>query len=202
MNGEFETPYNQWLRGATVARLTPDQKVACSKSRRGQIDFLTKSNQEIDLKNWIAEFKNRIQRRHTRSKHAIPSEAWHCSTSRDCITSHDCIASHCIALPHIVLILFAFHHVVVASIFFLTQFLCQAICTQRTRRTQVIVGSMNMGYISDTARNRTHNLFRPKRELIPLGHSDGHTFVVNHHYGSLHNTYHRILYVIEVPMYI
>ena len=41
--------------------------------------------------------------------------------------------------------------------------------------TQVIVGSMNMGYISDTARNRTHNLFRPKREPIPLdGHSDGH----------------------------
>ena len=38
--------------------------------------------------------------------------------------------------------------------------------------TQVIVGSMNMGYISDTARNRTHNLFRPKREPIPLGHSD------------------------------
>ena len=40
--------------------------------------------------------------------------------------------------------------------------------------TQVIVGSMNMGYISDTARDRTHNLFRPKRESIPLGHSDGH----------------------------
>ena len=39
--------------------------------------------------------------------------------------------------------------------------------------TQVIVGSMNMGYISDTARNRTHNLFRLKWELIPLGHSDG-----------------------------
>ena len=39
--------------------------------------------------------------------------------------------------------------------------------------TQVIVGSMNMGYISDTARNRTHNLFRPKREPIPIGHSDG-----------------------------
>ena len=38
--------------------------------------------------------------------------------------------------------------------------------------TQVIVGSMNMGYISDTARNQTHNLFRPKREPIPLGHSD------------------------------
>ena len=41
--------------------------------------------------------------------------------------------------------------------------------------TQIIVGSMNMGYISDTARNRTHNLFRPKREPIPLGHSDGQT---------------------------
>ena len=41
--------------------------------------------------------------------------------------------------------------------------------------TQVIVGSMNMnmGYISDTARNRTHNLFRPKRVSIPLGHNDG-----------------------------
>ena len=39
--------------------------------------------------------------------------------------------------------------------------------------TQVIVGSMNMGYISDTGRNQTHNLFRPKREPIPLGYSDG-----------------------------
>ena len=29
--------------------------------------------------------------------------------------------------------------------------------------TQVIVSSMNMGYISDTVRNRTHDLFRPKR---------------------------------------
>ena len=38
--------------------------------------------------------------------------------------------------------------------------------------TQVIVGSMNIGYISDTARNRTHNLFCPKREPILLGHSD------------------------------
>ena len=42
----------------------------------------------------------------------------------------------------------------------------------RSLGTQVIVGSMNMGYISDTARNRTHKLFRPKREPIPLGHSD------------------------------
>ena len=41
--------------------------------------------------------------------------------------------------------------------------------------TQVIVGCINMGYdiiISDTARNRTHNLFCPKCVPIPLGHSD------------------------------
>ena len=44
---------------------------------------------------------------------------------------------------------------------------------ENLEETQVIAGSMNMGYISDTARNRTHNLFRPKRESIPLGHSDG-----------------------------
>ena len=43
--------------------------------------------------------------------------------------------------------------------------------------TQAIVGSMNMGYISDTARNRAHNLFRPKREPIALGHSDGLEYV-------------------------
>ena len=36
--------------------------------------------------------------------------------------------------------------------------------------TQVIVILMNMGYISDPARNRAHNLFRPKQEQIPLGH--------------------------------
>ena len=38
---------------------------------------------------------------------------------------------------------------------------------------------MNMGYISDTARNQTHNLFRPKREPIPLGHSDGRSCLDN-----------------------
>ena len=36
---------------------------------------------------------------------------------------------------------------------------------------QVIVGSMNMGYVSETARNRTHNLFRLKPAPIPLGHN-------------------------------
>ena len=44
--------------------------------------------------------------------------------------------------------------------------------------TQVIVGSMNMGYISDIYQT-THNLFRPKREPIPLGHSDGHIFITS-----------------------
>ena len=46
---------------------------------------------------------------------------------------------------------------------------------ENSEGTQVIVGSLNMGYISDTARNRTHNLFRPKREPIPLRHSDRRT---------------------------
>ena len=49
-------------------------------------------------------------------------------------------------------------------------------CPENPEGTQVIVGSMNMEYISDTvdtARNRTHNLFRPKRKPIQLGHSDG-----------------------------
>ena len=61
--------------------------------------------------------------------------------------------------------------------------------------TQVIVGLMNMGYISDTARNRTHNLFRPKREPIPLGHSDG-LFVV---FISFQETYLEIInYVVYI----
>ena len=59
-------------------------------------------------------------------------------------------------------------------IHFLTQFFVSShMYPENPEGTQVIVGSMNMGYyISDTARNRTHNLFRPKREPIPLGHSD------------------------------
>ena len=65
------------------------------------------------------------------------------------------------------------HAVIQEDCIFLTRFLCQALCTQRTPKgPKLIVGSMNMGYISDTARNRTHNLFRPKQEPIPLGHSD------------------------------
>ena len=54
--------------------------------------------------------------------------------------------------------------------FFNTIFVSSHMYPENPRRDQVIVGSMNMGYISDTVRNRTHNLFRPKREPIPLGH--------------------------------
>ena len=49
--------------------------------------------------------------------------------------------------------------------YLLTQFLYQG--------TRVILGSMNMGYVSDTARTRTRNRFHPKCAPIPLGHSDG-----------------------------
>ena len=54
-----------------------------------------------------------------------------------------------------------------------TIFVSSHVYPENPEGTQIIVGSMNMGYISDTARNRTHNLFRPKREPIPLGHCDG-----------------------------
>ena len=55
--------------------------------------------------------------------------------------------------------------------------------------TQVIVGSMNMGYISDTARNQTHNLFRPKWEPIPLDHSDGQSYLQQ--YQPFNNTFSK-----------
>ena len=42
---------------------------------------------------------------------------------------------------------------------------------ENTEGTQVIVSSMNLGYISDTARNRTHNLFRPTPTVSQLEHS-------------------------------
>ena len=57
--------------------------------------------------------------------------------------------------------------------FFNTIFVSSHMYPENPEGTQVIVGSMNMGYISDTARNQTHNLCRPKCEPIPLGHSDG-----------------------------
>ena len=62
--------------------------------------------------------------------------------------------------------------------FFNTSFVSSHMYPENPEGTQVIVGSTNMGYISDPARNRTHNLFRPKRESIPLGHSDGRNSMV------------------------
>ena len=51
---------------------------------------------------------------------------------------------------------------------FNTIFVLSQMYPENSEGTQVIVGSTNMGYISDTARNQTHNLFRPKCEPIPL----------------------------------
>ena len=58
--------------------------------------------------------------------------------------------------------------------FFNTIFVSSHMYPENPEGTRAIVGSMNTGYISDTARNRAHNLFRPKREPIPLCYSDGH----------------------------
>ena len=63
-------------------------------------------------------------------------------------------------------------------IFLNTIFVSSHMYPENPEGTQVIVGSKNMGYISDTARNWTHDLFRPKREPIPLGHSDGLVLIV------------------------
>ena len=63
-------------------------------------------------------------------------------------------------------------------LFFNTFFVSSHMYLENPEGTQVFVGSMNMGYISDTARNRTHNPFRPKCAPIPLGHSDGQMIMV------------------------
>ena len=49
----------------------------------------------------------------------------------------------------------------ICDFFFNTIFVSSHMYPENPEETQVIVGSMNMGYISDTARNRTHNMFRP-----------------------------------------
>ena len=61
---------------------------------------------------------------------------------------------------------------------FNTIFVSSHMYPENPEGTQVFAGSMNMRYISGTARNRTHNLFRPKREPITLCHSDGFWCVV------------------------
>ena len=45
------------------------------------------------------------------------------------------------------------------SYFFNTIFVSSHMYPEKPEGTQIIRGSMNMGYISDTAKNRTHNLF-------------------------------------------
>ena len=50
------------------------------------------------------------------------------------------------------------------NLFVNTIFVSSHMYLENHEGTHVIIGSMDMGYISDTARNRTHNLFRPKRE--------------------------------------
>ena len=50
-------------------------------------------------------------------------------------------------------------------------FLSSHMYPENPEETRLIFGSMNMGYVFDTARNRTHNLFRPKCAPIPPGHA-------------------------------
>ena len=61
----------------------------------------------------------------------------------------------------------------VCEVFLNTNFVSSHMYPENPEGTQVIVGSMNMGYIFDTVRNRTHNRIRHTREPIPLGHSYG-----------------------------
>ena len=52
--------------------------------------------------------------------------------------------------------------------YFYTVFVSCHMYPENPKRTQVIIGSMNMGYISDTARNRTHNLGYSTRNFVSL----------------------------------
>ena len=67
--------------------------------------------------------------------------------------------------------------------YFLTQFLCQALCTHYPENPEENPSDRRLNehgiYISDTARNRSHSLFRSKREPIPLGHSEGQATVTD-----------------------
>ena len=57
-------------------------------------------------------------------------------------------------------------------IFFQHNFCVEPYVPREPRRDPSNRSSMNMGYISHTARNQTQNLFRPKQKPIPLGQSD------------------------------
>ena len=79
-------------------------------------------------------------------------------------------------------------HIWLNYFFFNTIFVSSHMYPENPGGTQVIVGSVNMGYISDTARNRTHNLFHPRREPIPLSHSDGLLQWISGRYASIPNS--------------
>ena len=55
-----------------------------------------------------------------------------------------------------------------ATCVFNTIFVSNHMYPENPEGTQAIVGSMNMGYRSDTTKNQTNNLFRPKCAPIPL----------------------------------
>ena len=59
-----------------------------------------------------------------------------------------------------------------------TIFVSNHMYPENLKGTRVIVGSMNMGYVSGTARTRIRNLFRPKCAPIPLDHSDGQISII------------------------
>ena len=93
---------------------------------------------------------------HSYAPHAQTTSIYHALPPQPCSQSpKDCTNPHCASYPSA------------------TIFVSSHMYPENLEGTQVIIGSMNMGYISDSAKNRTHNLFRSKREPIPLGHRDG-----------------------------
>ena len=88
--------------------------------------------------------------------------------------------------------------------FFNTVFVSSHMYPENPEGTQVIVGSMNMGYISNTARNRTHNLFRPKREPIPLTRPQlriSNPFIVAMNYITDIRIISKIIQKIDIALY-
>ena len=83
---------------------------------------------------------------------------------------------YCIRLPnHSTRCWFGFHF----NYFFNTIFVSSHMYPENPEETRVIVVSVNViWYLSNTARNRTRNLFHPKCMPIPLGHSDDYSTLV------------------------
>ena len=60
------------------------------------------------------------------------------------------------------------------QVFLNTIFVSSHMYPENPEGTRVIVGSMNMEYVSDTVKTRSHNLHVPKCAPILRGHRDGH----------------------------